>query len=395
MKILSVNAGSSSLKFQMYEMPEEKVLISGYVQKIGAKDSFYDIKLNGNKITKEAPLNNHEDAVNVLIKELLENKIIDSLDEIEAVGHRLVHGGDKYPTSVIIDEDVIEEAEKLTDLAPLHVPANILCVRAFQKLAPNAVAVAVFDTAFHQTISKDKFMYGVPSKWYEEYGVRKYGFHGTSHKYITEQLIKMRENNEGRFIICHIGSGSSISAVKNGKCIDTTMGFTPNSGLVMGTRSGDIDYGIIPYIMKKTGMTLEEVDNALNKQSGLLGLGEVSNDWRDNEKAIREGNEKAKLASEIMFNSIAGYIAKYYMELEGCDVLCFTAGLGENAAYMRKHVCDRLKCFEIEIDEDINSKTILGEEGLISTSNSKIPVYVIPTDEEVMMARDTYNLSKK
>ena len=395
MKILSVNAGSSSLKFQMYEMPEEKVLISGYVQKIGAKDSFYDIKLNGNKITKEAPLNNHEDAVNVLIKELLENKIIDSLDEIEAVGHRLVHGGDKYPTSVIIDEDVIEEAEKLTDLAPLHVPANILCVRAFQKLAPNAVAVAVFDTAFHQTISKDKFMYGVPSKWYEEYGVRKYGFHGTSHKYITEQLIKMRENNEGRFIICHIGSGSSISAVKNGKCIDTTMGFTPNSGLVMGTRSGDIDYGIIPYIMKKTGMTLEEVDNALNKQSGLLGLGEVSNDWRDNEKAIREGNEKAKLASEIMFNSIAGYIAKYYMELEGCDVLCFTAGLGENAAYMRKHVCDRLKCFGIEIDEDINSKTILGEEGLISTSNSKIPVYVIPTDEEVMMARDTYNLSKK
>lgn len=395
MKILSVNAGSSSLKFQMYEMPEEKVLISGYVQKIGAKDSFYDIKLNGNKITKEATLNNHEDAVNVLIKELLENKIIDSLDEIEAVGHRLVHGGDKYPTSVIIDEDVIEEAEKLTDLAPLHVPANILCVRAFQKLAPNAVAVAVFDTAFHQTISKDKFMYGVPSKWYEEYGVRKYGFHGTSHKYITEQLIKMRENNEGRFIICHIGSGSSISAVKNGKCIDTTMGFTPNSGLVMGTRSGDIDYGIIPYIMKKTGMTLEEVDNALNKQSGLLGLGEVSNDWRDNEKAIREGNEKAKLASEIMFNSIAGYIAKYYMELEGCDVLCFTAGLGENAAYMRKHVCDRLKCFGIEIDEDINSKTILGEEGLISTSNSKIPVYVIPTDEEVMMARDTYNLSKK
>lgn len=395
MKILSVNAGSSSLKFQMYEMPEEKVLISGYVQKIGAKDSFYDIKLNGNKITKEAPLNNHEDAVNVLIKELLENKIIDSLDEIEAVGHRLVHGGDKYPTSVIIDEDVIEEAEKLTDLAPLHVPANILCVRAFQKLASNAVAVAVFDTAFHQTISKDKFMYGVPSKWYEEYGVRKYGFHGTSHKYITEQLIKMRENNEGRFIICHIGSGSSISAVKNGKCIDTTMGFTPNSGLVMGTRSGDIDYGIIPYIMKKTGMTLEEVDNALNKQSGLLGLGEVSNDWRDNEKAIREGNEKAKLASEIMFNSIAGYIAKYYMELEGCDVLCFTAGLGENAAYMRKHVCDRLKCFGIEIDEDINSKTILGEEGLISTSNSKIPVYVIPTDEEVMMARDTYNLSKK
>ena len=392
MKILSVNAGSSSLKFQMYEMPEEKVLISGYVQRIGENDSFYDIKINGEKITKKASLNNHEDAVNVLIKELLDNKIINSLDEIEAVGHRLVHGGDKYHKSVIIDEDVIKEAEKLTDLAPLHVPANILCVRAFQKFAPNATAVAIFDTAFHQTIKEDKFRYAVPNEWYEKYGVRKYGFHGTSHKYITEKMAEILGTKEKKLIICHIGSGCSISAVNNGECIDTTMGFTPNSGIVMGTRSGDIDYGILPYIMKKTGMTLDEVDSVLNKKSGLLGLGEISNDWRDNESAIKEGNEKAKLASEIMFNSIAGYIAKYYMELDGCDALVFTAGLGENASYVRKHVCDKLKCFGVELNDEINIKTILGEEGLISTANSKIPVYVIPTDEEVMMARDTYNL---
>lgn len=392
MKILSVNAGSSSLKFKMFEMPEEKELISGYMQKIGANDSFYDIKLNGNKITKEAVLKNHEDAVNILIKELLENKVISSLEEIKAVGHRLVHGGDKYPNSVIIDDDVIAEAEKLTDLAPLHVPANILCVKAFKKLAPNAVSVAVFDTAFHQTIKEDKFRYGVPNEWYEKYGVRKYGFHGTSHKYVSQRANEILNKKENKLIICHIGSGGSISAVKNGECIDTTMGFTPNSGIVMGTRSGDIDYGIIPYIIKQTGITLEEVDNVLNKESGLIGLSEVSNDWRDVENAIKQGNEKAKLASEIMFNSIAGYIAKYYMELEGCDAICFTAGLGENASYVRKHICDRLKCFNVELNDEINTKTILGEEGLISTENSKIPVYVIPTDEEIMMVRDTYDL---
>ena len=392
MKILSVNAGSSSLKFQMYEMPEEKVLINGYIQKIGASDSFYYIKINGEKITKEAKISNHEDAVNILIKELLENKIINSLEEIDGVGHRMVHGGDKYPDSCIITEDVIEECEKLKDLAPLHVPANILCVRAFQKLAPNALEVAVFDTAFHQTIEEEKFRYAVPNEWYEKYGVRKYGFHGTSHKYISERVKEYLGKDNYKVIICHIGSGASISAVKDGKCIDTTMGFTPNSGIVMGTRSGDIDYGIIPYIMKKTGMSIDEVDSILNKQSGLLGLSEVSNDWRDIYAAIENGNEKAKLASEVMFNSIAGYIAKYYMELEGVDAICFTAGLGENNGYVRKKVCDRLKCFGIEINDEINEVITLGKEGIISTDNSKIKVYAIPTDEEVVIARDTYNL---
>ncbi len=392
MKLLSVNAGSSSLKFKMYEMPEEKVLISGYVERIGSKSSFYSITLNGEKIKKEKLIKNHEDAVNILIDELFENNIIESLDEIKGVGHRLVHGGDKYPNSVIITEDVITEAEKLKDLAPLHVPANLLCVRAFQKLTPNATEVAIFDTAFHQTIEKDKFIYAVPSEWYKEYGVRKYGFHGTSHKYVSKRAAEILGKEDLKLIICHIGSGGSLSAVKNGKCIDTTMGFTPNSGIVMGTRSGDIDYGMIPYIMNKTGMTLEEVDSKLNKESGLLGISEVSNDWRDVEKALKEGNEDAKLASEVMFNSIAGYIAKYFVELEGADAICFTAGLGENASYVRKNVCDRLKALNVFLDEEVNKKTILGEEGLISSEESKIPVYVIPTDEELMMARDTLEL---
>lgn len=395
MKILSVNAGSSSLKFKMFEMPEEKVMISGYFERIGSDSSFYSITIDGEKIKKDAELTNHQDAVDLLVKELFDNKIIESLDEIGGIAHRLVHGGDKYPKSTIIDEDVISEVEKLKDLAPLHVPANLLCVRAFMKSTPNATQVGCFDTAFHQTIEEDKFRYGVPNEWYEKYGVRKYGFHGTSHQYVSQKAVEYLGTNESRLIICHIGSGGSISAVKNGKCIDTTMGFTPNSGIMMGTRSGDIDYGMIPYIMKKTGMTLEEVDNSLNKKSGLLGVSEISNDWRDVEKGVREGNPKAKLASEMMFNSIAGYVAKYYMELEGCDALCFTAGLGENAAYVREHVCERLKCFGIELDKDVNIKTILGGEGLISSSNSKIPVYVIPTDEELMMARDTYNLSEK
>ena len=392
MKILSVNAGSSSLKFKMFEMPEEKVLISGYFERIKSDKSFYSITINGEKVKKDAPLNSHEDAVNLLIKELFDNNIISSLDEINGIGHRLVHGGDKYPKSVIIDEDVIAEAEKLTDLAPLHVPANLLCVRAFQKFAPNALEVAIFDTAFHQTISEEKFRYGVPDEWYKKYGVRKYGFHGTSHKYVSQRAAKLLDKEDCKLIVCHIGSGGSISAVENGKCIDTTMGFTPNSGIIMGTRSGDIDYGIIPYIIKKTGMSLDEVDNVLNKKSGLLGLSNISNDWRDIQNAINEGNSEAKLASEMMFNSIVGYIAKYYVELGGCDAICFTAGLGENASYVREHVCERLKCLDINLDSDLNKDTILGKEGLISTQDSKIPVYVIPTDEELMMARDTYEL---
>lgn len=251
MKILSVNAGSSSLKFQMYEMPEETVLISGVFERIGIDNSFYTIKLNGEKIKKEAVLNNHTDAVKILTNELLENKIVNDLSEIKAIGHRMVHGGEKYASSVIITDEVINTVEELSDLAPLHNPANLVGVRAFKEIIPNSVPVGVFDTAFHQTMKEENFLYPVPYEWYKDYGVRKYGFHGTSHKYVSEKMISILGKEETKIITCHIGNGGSLAAVKNGKCIDTSMGFTPNAGIIMGSRSGDIDASLIPFVMKK------------------------------------------------------------------------------------------------------------------------------------------------
>ena len=272
MKILSVNAGSSSLKFQMYEMPEEKVLISGVFERIGIGNSFYTIKLNGEKIKKERELSNHEEAVKILTDELLENKVVSSLDEIEAIGHRMVHGGDKYQKSTIINDEVIRDSEALIELAPIHIPANLTGVRAFQKIIKDATPVAVFDTSFHQTLPKEAYIYPVPYEWYEKYGVRKYGFHGTSHKYVSMRMNEILGRDDTKIITCHIGSGGSVSAVLNGKSIDTSLGFTPNSGIMMGTRSGDIDSSIIPFIVKEAGLSLSEVDNILNKKSGLLGV---------------------------------------------------------------------------------------------------------------------------
>ena len=395
MKVLSVNAGSSSLKFKMFEMPEEKVLIAGTVERIGGKGSFYRIKINGEETKTETEIKSHSDAVEILIKELFDNKIIESLEELGAVAHRLVHGGDKYPNSTKLDEESLKVVYSFKELAPLHVPANVMCVRAFMEKAPNAVQVGCFDTAFHQTIDKERFIYAVPYEWYEKYKVRKYGFHGQSHKFITETLSEMLNKKDLNAIVCHIGQGASISAIENGKCIDTSMGFTPNSGVVMGTRSGDIDYGIVKYMMKETGMTIEEVDNELNKKSGLLGLSKVSNDWRDVDAAITDGDKQAYLAHKILVNSIVDYIAKYYVELKGqVDALAFTAGLGENASHIRRMVIDRLACLGFECDREKNDETRLGKEGIISTPNSKIPVYVIGTNEELMMARDAYDLSK-
>ena len=396
MKILSVNAGSSSLKFKMFEMPEEKVIISGRFERIkDPKNSFYSIETLDEKYKKNVELNNHSDAVEILINELFENKVISSLDELTAVSHRLVHGGDKYPTSVILDEDSLKVVESFTDLAPLHVPANVMCVREFMKKAPNAYQVGCFDTAFHQTIDEERFIYPVPFEWYEKYKVRKYGFHGQSHKYITETIGNMLNKKDVNAIICHIGQGASISAISNGKCIDTSMGFTPNSGVVMGTRSGDIDYGIIKYMMKTAGMSFDEVDDALNKKSGLLGLSKVSNDWRDVDEAITKGDKQAYLAHKVLVNSIVDYVARYYVELKGqVDALVFTAGLGENASHIRRMVIDRLNCLGFECDRELNDEIRLGKEGKISTSNSKIPVYVIGTNEELMMARDAVNLIK-
>lgn len=391
MKILSVNAGSSSLKFQMYEMPEEKVLISGVFERIGIENSFYTIKLNGEKIKKEAVLNNHTDAVKILTNELLENNIVSDLSEIKAIGHRMVHGGEKYASSVLLTDDVITAVEELSDLAPLHNPANLVGVRAFKEVIPSAVAVGVFDTAFHQTMKEENFLYPVPYEWYKEYGVRKYGFHGTSHKYVSEKMASILGKEETKIITCHIGNGGSLAAVKNGKCIDTSMGFTPNAGIIMGSRSGDIDASLIPFVMKKTGMNISEIDNALNKKSGLLGISGVSSDSRDIEDGIKSGNDRCKLAQEMYVNKIVKYIAEYYVELGGADAIVFTAGVGENSITTRKQIIDKLACLGIKLDEERNN--VRAEVALISTDDSSVKVYVIPTDEEVMIARDTYKLA--
>ena len=391
MKILSVNAGSSSLKFQMYEMPEEKVLISGTFERIGINGGMYTIKINGEKIKKEKELANHSVAVQTLIDELLENKVIESLDEIKGVGHRIVHGGEKYAKSVVIDEDVIKTVEELSSLAPLHNPANLLGVRTFMEKIPNALQVGCFDTAFHQTMEKREYLYPVPYEWYEKYGVRRYGFHGMSHNYIANRCIELLGNKNARIISCHIGNGGSLCAIKDGKSIDTSMGFTPNAGLMMGSRSGDIDATLIPFIMDKTGESLDEVINDLNKKSGYLGVSGISSDSRDVEQAAEEGNERAILAQDMYVEKIVNYIAEYYLELGGADAIVFTAGVGENSKTTRKAIIDRLAPLGIKLDDERNN--IRGEEKLISSDDSTVKVYVIPTDEEVMIARDVYKFS--
>ena len=388
MKILSVNAGSSSLKFQMYEMPEEKVLISGVFERIGISDSFYSIKLNGEKTKKEAVLKNHEDAVKILINELFENKVIESLNEIEGVGHRVVHGGSKYASSIVIDEDVTNQIKELFDLAPLHNPANLLAINAFQRELPEVKQVAVFDTSFQQTIKPTEYIYPVPYEWYEEYGIRKYGFHGISHNYLANRMSEILGKTDFKLITCHLGGGCSIEAIENGKCVDASLGFSPNSGLMMGTRCGDIDSQMIPYVMDKSGMNLDEVMNALNKKSGFLGVSGKSSDSRDIEAGVNKGDERCILAQKMFVNRCVDYIAKYYVKLEGADAICFAAGLGENSITTRKQIIDKLKVLGIEIDDERNN--VRGKETLISSDSSKVPVWVIPTDEELMIAKDTY-----
>ncbi len=392
MKILSVNAGSSTLKFQMYEMPEEKVLISGNFERVGIDNSFYTIKFGGEKIKKEAVLKNHGDAVRILCDELVSNKIVSNLDEIEAVGHRMVHGGEEYASSVIIDDDVIKTVRGLIPLAPLHNPANLMGIEAFKEIVPSAKNVGVFDTAFHQTLPKEAYLYAVPYEWYEKYGVRKYGFHGTSHKFVSQRMNEILGRDDTKIITCHIGSGGSVSAVVNGKSVDTSLGFTPNSGIMMGTRSGDIDYSMIPYVMDKAGISLEEVDNALNRKSGLAGISGVGSDLRDVEAGIKNGDEMCKLAFDMYVRKIASYIAEYYVLIGGCDAIVFTAGAGERSPLMREKVMEKLSVLGVKADPELNKA--FGEESLVSSKDSKIPVWTIPTDEELMIARDTYELVK-
>ena len=394
MKILCVNAGSSSLKFQLYEMPEEKVLISGYIEKIGMPDCFWNVKINGEKIRSEKYLKNHTEAVEVLIEELFKNKVVESLDEIKGVGHRVLHGGEKYADSVVITDEVVKDIEDLTKLGPLHHPGNLAGINAMRKALPGVVNVAVFDTAFHQTMPKENFIYPVPYEWYTKYGVRKYGFHGTSHKYITGEMKKRLGKENVNLIICHVGSGASIACVKDGKCYDTTMGLTPLDGLMMGTRSGAIDPSILKYVMQESGETIDEITDDLNKKSGFYGVCGAA-DCRDVEHLAEEGNENAILALNMYANRIAKYIMDYYLELEGkVDTIVFKAGVLENGSTMRKMVMDRLKVLGITLDEELNNK-IAGfkelHEGIISDGDSKIAVMVLPTNEEIMIVKDTFN----
>lgn len=390
MKILSVNAGSSSLKFQLYEMPEEKVLISGLMERIGMDRSFYTIKVNGQKIKKEVLLNDHKCAFEILVQELKDNKVVNDLNEIVAIGHRIVQGGDYFDKTVIIDDEVINKIQELAPLAPLHNPAAITGIKAAQEVFKDAVQTAVFDTAFHQTIPVENYLYAVPYSWYENYKVRRYGAHGTSHKYVSQRMNEILGRTNTKLITCHIGNGASISAVYHGKCINTSMGLTPNAGLIMGTRCGDIDASILPYIMEKTGMTSKEIDNVLNKESGLLAISRKSSDSRDIEDGIASGDENCILAQKMYVRRIVDYIAKYYVEMNGCDAIVFTAGIGEKAIDTRLDVMNALSALGVK--PDINANNIKSEEKLVSAPDSKIACYIIPTDEELMIAKDTMEL---
>ncbi len=391
MKIISINAGSSSLKFSLINMENENVIANGVFERIGI-DGKYTIKFNGQKYEKEEQLNNHNDAVNILLKELINLKIVNTLDEIEGVGHRVVQGKDIFDKTVIVDDEVMKKLDSIKHFAPLHNPANMLGIEAFKKALPNVPNTVVFDTAFHQTMNKETYLYAVPYEWYEKYGIRKYGAHGTSHRYITETTAQILNTDKFKLISCHIGNGASITAIKDEKCIDTSMGFTPLAGVMMGTRSGDIDPSLLPPVMENENKNIDEIINDLNKKSGVLGLSGISSDMRDLETAYNEGNERAILTMNKYVRRITDYIAQYYVLLNGADVIAFTAGVGENSPLIRKLVCDNLACLGVKIDEEKNN--IRGKQALISTPDSKIKVYVIPTDEELMIARDTLSLIK-
>ena len=394
MKILSVNAGSSSLKFTAYEMPEEKKLISGYFERIGIHGSFYTIKLNGEKIRKEVDLPSHTVAFEYLIQELLEYHIVESLDEIKGIGHRVVQGADHYDKSVIATDEVVEDIDSLSSLAPLHNPAAVLGIKAAKEVVPDATEVVVFDTAFHQTMPEENYLYALPRNWYTDLHVRRYGAHGTSHKYIAEYMAKKLGRDDLKLIICHVGSGCSVSAVKNGKCVNTSMGFTPTGGLVMGTRCGDIDPSILPFVMEQLNISPQEMNHILNKESGVLALSGQYSDMRDIYDKVKEGDSTCTLTLTIFIKRIVNYIAQYYFELEGCDAIVFTAGVLENGAFERSWIADRLQFLGVELDREFNEKIASYHdihEGRITTDNSTIPIYVVPTDEEVMIARDTYH----
>jgi acetate kinase len=392
MKILVLNSGSSSLKYQVIDMETEETLASGYYERIGSDKAFLTHKVNGEKIKLEHPAKDHAEALKFVMEQLLNEKygIIKSLDEIDSIGHRMVHGGEKFSSSVLINDEVLKTVEECADLAPLHNPAGILGVKACQKEMPGKPNVGVFDTAFHQTLPKERYIYPIPYEYYEKYGVRKYGFHGTSHMFVSRRIAEILNKpiEDLKIINCHIGQGASICAIQNGKSVETSMGLTPVAGIPMGSRTGDLDPSVVTFIMKKENMTPEEADTMLNKKSGLLGISGVSADNRDIEKAIEEGNERAKLAMDHYHYAIAAYIAKCAVAMNGVDVITFTAGVGERGRGSRKAICEKLQFMGVKLNEQANEDAF-AVEAKISADDSKVLVYVVPTNEELMIAKET------
>ncbi|BAB06911.1 acetate kinase [Halalkalibacterium halodurans C-125] len=391
---MAINAGSSSLKFQLLNMPEEELVTKGVVERIGLGDGIFTIEVKGEKVTETFDIPDHAFAVKTLLEKLTSHEIIQSLDEIEGIGHRVVHGGEKFNDSVLITDEVIQGIEECNELAPLHNPANIVGIRAFKEVLPNVPAVAVFDTAFHQTMPESSFLYSLPYDYYKEFGIRKYGFHGTSHKYVSQRAAELlgRPIEQLRLLSCHLGNGASIAAIDGGKSIDTSMGFTPLAGVTMGTRSGNIDPALIPFIMEKTGQTANEVINTLNKKSGLLGVSGFSSDLRDIEEQAGEGNDRAELALEVFTSRIHKYIGSYAARMSGVDAIIFTAGIGENSTVIRERVLRGLEFMGVYWDPSLNQ--VRGKEAFINYPHSPVKVLVIPTNEEVMIARDTVRLAQ-
>ena len=396
MKILVLNCGSSSIKYALYNMDDQSVITSGGIEKIGLPDSFITVKLNGEKHKWEHPIKEHTAGVQFIFEVLTKGEyaVLGSLEELDAVGHRMVHGGEKFNKSVILNDEVLKAFEECSDLAPLHNPANLKGVNAVKELMPGLPQVGVFDTAFHQTMPPKAYMYAIPYELYEKYGIRRYGFHGTSHRYVSARACEfLGIPAEGtKMVTCHVGIGGSIAAVKDGKCIDTSMGLTPLEGLVMGTRAGDIDGGAVTFIEKKLGLDADGMSNLLNKKSGVAGLTGGSSDMRDVENAAKAGDPKAKLAQDMYFYRIKKYIGAYAAAMGGLDVIVFTAGVGENQVSMRSEVCKDMEFLGIKFDEEKNKSR--GEEVVISADDSRVKVVVIPTDEELMIATDTMNLLK-
>jgi len=393
-KIIAINAGSSSLKFQLLNMPEETVVTKGLVERIGLGEGIFTIEVDGEKNKETLDIPDHAFAVKTLLEKLTGLGIIQSLDEIEGIGHRVVHGGEKFNDSVLITDDVLAGIEEVSELAPLHNPANVVGIKAFKEVLPNVPAVAVFDTAFHQTMPESSFLYSLPYEYYEKFGIRKYGFHGTSHKYVSERAAELlgRPLEQLRLLSCHLGNGASIAAIEGGKSIDTSMGFTPLAGVTMGTRSGNIDPALIPYIMDKTGQDANGVLDTLNKRSGLLGVSGFSSDLRDIESEAASGNERAELALEVFTSRIHKYVGSYAARMSGVDAIIFTAGIGENSDVIRERVLKGLEFMGVYWDPALNK--VRGKEAFINYPHSPVKVLIIPTNEEVMIARDTVRLSK-